>query len=109
MIVPKHLVPAQARQGLAWSEYAELGGVELPELGLPMLAPVNAAELEQLHALMHRQHLGLQTTRMLYDRLYAFERLAAAYASSDEVLRELALELFQRYQSTGEWIGLAVH
>lgn len=108
MIVPLHLVPAQARAGMAWSE-SDLGGVELPDLGMPLLGPVSAAELETLQCLMQRQRLGLQPTRMLYDRLYAFERLAAAHASADPELRELALELFQRYQSAGEWIGLQVH
>lgn len=35
--------------------------------------------------------------RLCYDKLYAYERIAAAHASSDENLRRLALELFQIY------------
>jgi hypothetical protein len=38
-------------------------------------------------------HLG----RLCYDKLYAYERIAAAHTSSDEALRSLALELFQIY------------
>ena len=42
--------------------------------------------------------------RLCYDKLYAYERIAAAHASNDEGLRRLALELFQIYhrrQSSG--------
>ena len=35
--------------------------------------------------------------RLCYDKLYAYERIAAAHACSDEGLRRLALELFQIY------------
>ena len=35
--------------------------------------------------------------RLCYDKLYAYERIAAAHASNDENLRRLALELFQIY------------
>ena len=35
--------------------------------------------------------------RLCYDKLYAYERIAAAHASSDDQLRSLALELFQIY------------
>jgi len=35
--------------------------------------------------------------RLCYDKLYAYERIAVAHASSDENLRRLALELFQIY------------
>ncbi len=35
--------------------------------------------------------------QLCYDKLYAYERIAAAHSSSDENLRRLALELFQIY------------
>jgi hypothetical protein len=35
--------------------------------------------------------------RLCYDKLYAYERIAAAHTSGDENLRALALELFQIY------------
>ena len=41
----------------------------------------------------HTVHLA----RLCYDKLYAYERIAAAHTSSDENLRRLALELFQIY------------
>src|SRR5471032_2063825 len=41
----------------------------------------------------HTVHLA----RLCYDKLYAYERIAAAHTSGDEGLRRLALELFQIY------------
>jgi len=41
------------------------------------------------------QHVHL--ARLCYDKLYAYERIAAAHASASEDLRRLALELFQIY------------
>jgi hypothetical protein len=41
------------------------------------------------------QHVHL--ARLCYDKLYAYERIAAAHASGSEDLRRLALELFQIY------------
>ena len=35
--------------------------------------------------------------RLCYDKLYAYERIAAAHASDNDSLRRLALELFQIY------------
>ena len=36
----------------------------------------------------------LDRARMCFDRLYAYERIALAHASSDPALRQLALQLF---------------
>jgi hypothetical protein len=44
---------------------------------------------------VHAQAVHL--ARLCYDKLYAYERIAAAHASNDENLRRLALELFQIY------------
>jgi hypothetical protein len=35
---------------------------------------------------------------MLYDRVYACERLALAHTCSDDALRALSVELFGQYQ-----------
>jgi hypothetical protein len=40
---------------------------------------------------------AVHLARLCYDKLYAYERIAAAHASNDENLRRLALELFQIY------------
>ncbi|HEX2011267.1 MAG TPA: hypothetical protein VJN44_10050 [Roseateles sp.] len=108
MMIPLHLIPAQSRPALEVSGDVGQGMalVELPDLGLPIAGPVSAEQLQAFQELMRRESLPLQPTRMLYDRLYAFERLAAAHASGCTLLRELALQLAQRYQSAGEWIGL---
>jgi hypothetical protein len=105
MIIPLHLIPQQALGSL---DHAEAGVAEvfLPELGLPITGPVDMGQLQTFQGLMLQAGLRLQPTRMLYDRLYAFERLAEAHASASPALRDLALQLFDRYQRGGEWIGL---
>jgi hypothetical protein len=76
------------------------------DLASPIAGPLSGDDLQQFAALMGEEQLPLQPTRMLYDRLYAFDRLAAAHASASASLRSLALQLFQGYQQAGEWIGL---
>lgn len=76
------------------------------ELGSPIAGPVGGGDLQQLAALMAQEQIALQPTRMMYDRLYACERLALAHASANPALRELAMRLFNDYQQAGEWIGL---
>lgn len=103
MNIPQHLIPESGVSGLELLFPQSLG----PELGNPLAGAVGMEQLLELQALMQREGLGLQPTRMLYDRLYAFERLAQVYASAaNPALRELALTVFHRYQSGGEWIGL---
>lgn len=121
MIIPLHLVPDLPAAAPLLFDLREaaprytLGGAELDpalrpqaafELGSPIAGPVDATELQRFQQLMAQQGLSLQPTRMLYDRLYAFERLAQAHASASPALRALAMQLFQGYQQAGEWIGL---
>jgi hypothetical protein len=105
MIIPLHLIPQQALGSL---DYAEAGVAEVcpPDLGLPITGPVDMGQLQAFQGLMLQAGLRLQPTRMLYDRLYAFERLAEAHASASPALRDLAMQLFDCYQRGGEWIGL---
>ncbi len=110
MIIPLHLIPAQHRGALDFSGVdAAVSAVELPDLGLSITGPVEASQLQEFQLLMQQAGLRLQPTRMLYDRLYAFERLADAHASACPALRELAMQLFECYQRAGEWIGLIQH
>lgn len=107
MIIPLHLIPAQSRLSLdGVVEAGQPAVMELPDLGLTIAGPVPAPLLQAFQVLMQQQGLPLQPTRMLYDRLYAFERLADAYASESGALQDLAMQLFERYQTAGEWIGL---
>jgi len=67
-----------------------------------------AAGLQAFQALMSVEGLPVQLSRMLYDRLYAFERIAEAHATANEPLRRMALQLFQDYQR-GPRPALDVH
>ena len=122
MIIPLHLIPADLQQNApVYFDLREeaprytLGGAVVDpglrpqsavELGLPIAGPVDMADLQRFQALMADRGIALQSTRMLYDRLYALERLAQGHASGHTALRELAERLFNGYQQAGEWIGL---
>jgi hypothetical protein len=76
------------------------------EFGSPLVGAVDGGDLQRFHTLMACEGLSLQPTRMLYDRLYACERLAQGHASANASLRNLAMRMFNSYQQAGEWIGL---
>lgn len=95
--IPPHLLPESAHGAFGW----------VPDLGLTVSGPAAMDDLWQLEALMTEQGLKLQATRMVYDRSYALDRLACAYARGDDMLRDLAQRIFDSFQSRGEWIGLA--
>lgn len=121
MIIPLHLVPDLHSTAPICFDLPEagahytLGGVNVDpalrpqpavELSSPLAGPVDPLDLQRFQQLMAQERIALQPTRMLYDRLYAFERLAQGYAGSNVALRELSLRLFNDYQQAGEWIGL---
>ena len=66
-------------------------------------SPMNSADelgigaLLRFKSLMAVEGQVVHLARLCYDKLYAYERIAAAHACSDENLRRLALELFQIY------------
>ncbi|MBB3194337.1 hypothetical protein [Roseateles terrae] len=95
--VPLHLLPESAHGAYGW----------VPDLGLTVSGPAAMDDLWQLETLMTQQGMKLQATRMVYDRSYALDRLACAYARGDETLRELAQQIFDSFQRRGEWIGLS--
>ncbi len=124
MLIPLHLIPVPADEprgsgdpGHAWSGLTSgltiAQGVHLGDiraLGLTVAGatngPVRTGELLRFGQLMNDAGLAINPTRMLYDRHYAYERLADGHASDHAELRELALDLFEAYQAAGEWIGL---
>ena len=53
--------------------------------------------LLRFKSMMALEGQTVHLARLCYDKLYAYERIAAAHACSDEGLRRLALELFQIY------------
>ena len=121
MLIPLHLIPVPADEprglgdpGHAWSGLKIAQGVHLGDiraLGLTVAGatsgPVDSGDLLRFGQLMNDAGLAINPTRMLYDRHYAYERLADGHDSGHPGLRELALELFQAYRAAGEWIGLA--
>ena len=121
MLIPLHLIPIPADEprglgdpGHAWSGLKIAQGVNLGDiraLGLttagPTSGPVSSRDLLRFGQLMNDAGLAINPTRMLYDRHYAYECLADGHGSSHPGLRELSMDLFDAYQSAGEWIGLA--
>jgi hypothetical protein len=53
--------------------------------------------LLRFKSMMALEGQTVHLARLCYDKLYAYERIAAAHTSGDENLRRLALELFQIY------------
>lgn len=118
MIIPLHLYADRAPAPLEFFDarqgdpryLAALDAGLLPqqhlEIGLTVAGAADGQDLQRFAELMAQQGLPLQPTRMIYDRLYAFERLAQAHASGDEALQQQALRIFDAYQARGEWIGL---
>ena len=76
------------------------------EMDSPIAGAVSMADLLRFAAIMQVEGRPVQPTRMLYDRRYAFDQLALAHQSESSTLRRLSLDLFERYQLAGEWIGL---
>lgn len=107
MSFPLHLVPKTSAP--AAPELLVHGAPEdLPDLGLGLTLStgIDMAELQAFSRLMEAQGLPLQPTRMIYDRLYAFDCLALAHVSGNDALQRMALHIFDAYQARGEWIGL---
>jgi hypothetical protein len=123
MLIPLHLIPVPADEprglgdpghamqrdtGLKIADGLHLGDIRA--LGLSVAAatsgPVSSLDLLRFGQLMADAGLPLNPTRMLYDRRYAYECLADGHGSDHPGLRDLAADLFEAYQSAGEWIGL---
>lgn len=122
MLIPLHLIPVPADEprglgdpGHAFSGLKIAQGVHLGDIralgltvaGATSSGPVSSGDLLRFGQLMNDAGLAINPTRMLYDRHYAYERLADGFGSEHAGLRELALDLFEAYQAAGEWIGLA--
>ena len=85
--------PRATRSTIAGFSTTAMNADELGIGALLRFKSMMAAEGETVHL-----------ARLCYDKLYAYERIAVAHASSDDGLRCLALELFQIYhrrQSSG--------
>ncbi len=87
--VPAEFLPLEpARQSRAASLLAGVGA-PAEDLGIGALL--------RFKSLMAADGQHVHLARLCYDKLYAYERIAAAHASASDDLRRLALELFQIY------------
>lgn len=78
--------PRAARSSIAGFSTTHMQAEELGVGALLRFKSMMALEGQTVHL-----------ARLCYDKLYAYERIAAAHASGDGALRRLALELFQIY------------
>lgn len=53
--------------------------------------------LGRFRSMMAEQDLPVNVARMMFDKPYAFDRIALAHSSADESLQRLALRLFAQY------------
>ena len=78
------------------------------ELGLVGASPLDLDlwTLARFKDLMAGEGWPVHAARMIFDRVYAHERLAFAHSSANEPLRRLALDLFRRMHADD---GLSAH
>lgn len=69
--------------------------------GRPATLVDDMTALARFRSSMALQDIPVNVARMLYDRGYAFERIALAHSSADEPLQRLALKLFALYSGEG--------
>ncbi len=67
-------------------------------VALPIGGCVKPASLRAFVRAMAAQGIRVQSARLGYDRLYAFDCFARAHACNDDALRSLAVELFAAFE-----------
>lgn len=71
--------------------------------GVTPLAPaLQLEQLERFKVLMADNGWPVHVARMLFDRLYAYDRIVLAHTSASYELRGLALEMFRILQARGQ-------
>ena len=74
-----------------------------PDNVVPVAAEaIDMGALLRFKSLMAASGHSVQLPRMCFDRLYAFHCIAQAHAGGSDLLRRLALELFQAYHRRDE-------
>jgi hypothetical protein len=73
-----------------------------PAAGRPAPLLDDLKALGRFRSSMALNDMPVNVARMMYDRPYAFERIALAHSSADEALQRLALQLFAQYAKTDE-------
>ena len=65
--------------------------------GQPVALIDDLKSLGRFRSKMAEQDLPVNVARMMFDRTYAFDRIALGHSSADEGLQRLALQLFAQY------------
>jgi hypothetical protein len=68
----------------------------------PLADDLGMGALLRFKTLMSADGQSVHVSRMCFDRLYAYDRIAQAHTSASDPLRRLALELFQAYHRRDE-------
>lgn len=87
---------------------ATLPSAQIPSVGQwlkPQVTPLSQSmdlqQLERFKTLMQGEGWPVHVARMLFDRLYAYDRIVLAHTSASYELRGLALDLFRILQARG--------
>ena len=86
----------------ALSQAFELSPVNHSAGGRPVPLIDDLKTLGRFRSKMAEQALPVNVARMMFDRSYAFERIAVGHSSADEVLQRLALQLFAQYAKSDD-------
>jgi hypothetical protein len=65
---------------------------------LPLVADLQT--LGRFRARMANQGIAVNVGQMVFDKAYAFERIAMAHSTSDRGLQRMALRLFTKYSES---------
>ena len=86
----------------ALSHAFELSPVNHPAGHRPVPLIDDLKTLGRFRSKMAEQDLPVNVARMMFDRPYAFDRIALGHSSSDESLQRLALQLFAQYAKSDD-------
>ncbi len=79
------------------SQAFELSPANTHVAGRPVALIDDLKTLGRFRSKMAEQDLPVNVARMMFDRPYAFDRIAVGHSSADESLQRLALQLFAQY------------
>ncbi|MBC7955561.1 MAG: hypothetical protein H7Y33_06805 [Cytophagales bacterium] len=86
----------------ALSQPFEMSSGATSGVGRPVALIDDLKTLGRFRTKMAEQELPVNVARMMFDRPYAFDRIAMAHSSADASLQRLALQLFAQYAKTEE-------
>ncbi|MBC7995398.1 MAG: hypothetical protein H7Z15_19370 [Rhizobacter sp.] len=81
----------------ALSQAFDLSSAHTRAAGRPVPLIDDLKTLGRFRSKMAEQALPVNVARMMFDRPYAFDRIALGHSSADEGLQRLALQLFGQY------------